>query len=274
MRVFEVSGSPQAFLVLFGLLFARFVSFVNIVPFFGGQAVPAQVKVAVSTALVIVAFPAVTNEIPVDGTTFGFGPFGFVLLIAKEVFVGFTLGFVASLVFQAVAVAGRIVDLQRGSTMGELMAPQLQEQVSQMGQFKLQLAIVVFLAIGAHRFFLSSLIRSVEFIPLTRFPHAGDGASQGVEFIAMASATVFSLGVQLAVPIILALLLTDLFFGLINRVAPQVNVFFLSLPVKMAMGVFAVAIALGYFVSRINLGFDDAYKAFEFMVKLFSGMYR
>ncbi len=274
LESFELSGSPQAFLVLFGLLFARFVAFVNIVPFFGGQAVPAKVKVAIATALVLITYPSIVHEIPLDGTPLGFGPVGFVGLIAKEFFVGFTLGFVASAVFQAILVTGRIVDFQRGSTMGELLAPQVQQQASQLGQFKIQLAIVIFLTIGAHRFFIASLVQSFHFIPATRFPQIEAGWTPAVEFIAVITSNIISLGVQMAVPAVLALLCTDLFFGLINRVAPQANVFFLSLSVKMAMGIFVIAISIHLIVSRFVESFDDSYEAFEFMIRFFSPLYQ
>ncbi|HEX9959745.1 MAG TPA: flagellar biosynthetic protein FliR, partial [Pyrinomonadaceae bacterium] len=204
----------------------------------------------------------------------GFGAVGFVGLLAKEVFVGFTLGFVASLVFEAVAVAGRIADFQRGSTMSELFSPQLQERVSELGQFQLQLAIVVFLTTGAHRFFISALVRSFEFIPATRFPQIEAGWTPAAEFMTVMTGSVLSIGVQLAVPVVVTLLLTDLFFGLINRVAPQINVFFLSMPVKMWVGIFVVLVALPYLVARFVDYFDMSYEAFEFMIRYFSRMFQ
>lgn len=274
LKTFEVGQNPQAFLVLFGLAFARFISFIIVVPFFGGQVVPAQVKVAVATSLVIITYPALLAELPPDGRSLGFGVLGFVGLLAKEIFVGFTLGFVASLVFEAVQVAGRIADLQRGSTMSELFAPQLQERVSELGQFQLQLAIVIFLTTGAHRFFISSLVRSFLFIPALRFPKIEAGWSPAAEFFTLMTGSVLSIGVQLAVPIIVTLLLTDLFFGLINRVAPQVNVFFLSMPVKMWLGILVVALMLSFLISRMLDYFDESYEAFEFMLKFFSQMYQ
>jgi flagellar biosynthetic protein FliR len=274
LKTFEVGQSPQAFLVLFGLSFARFVSFILIVPFFGGQVVPSQVKVATATALVIITYPSLLAELPTDGSPLGFGAVGFVGLLAKEVFVGFTLGFVASLVFEAVAVAGRIADFQRGSTMAELFSPQLQERVSELGQFKLQLAIVVFLTTGAHRFFISALVRSFEFIPAMRFPKIEAGWTPAAEFMTVMTGSVLSIGVQLAVPVVVTLLLTDLFFGLINRVAPQINVFFLSMPVKMWVGIFVVLIAVPYLVARFLDYFDMSYEAFEFMIRYFSRMYQ
>lgn len=274
LQTFDVGQSPQAFLVLFALTFARFIAFIYIVPFFGGKAVPSLVKVATATSLVIIAFPSVMNELPTDGGSLGFGPVGFIGMIAKEFFVGFTLGFVASLVFEVVQVAGRIADFQRGSTMGELFAPQLEERVSELGQFKLQLAIVVFLTTGAHLFFISSLIKSFQFIPVLKFPHMEAGWSPAAQFLTMMTGSVLSLGVQLSVPIVVTLLLTDLFFGLINRVAPQVNVFFLSLPVKMWLGLFVVAIMLPFLISRMLDYFKMSHDAFEFMIQYFSRMYQ
>lgn len=274
LKTFEVGQNPQAFLVLFGLSFARFISFLTIVPFFGGQAVPAQVKVATATALVIITYPSLLAELPIDGAPLGFGPVGFIGMIAKEVFVGFTLGFVASLVFEAVQVAGRLADLQRGSTMSELFAPQLQENVSELGQFKLQLAIVLFLTSGAHLLFIRALVRSYEFIPALKFPKIEAGWTPAAEFLTGITGSVLSIGVQLAVPIVVTLLLTDLFFGLINRVAPQVNVFFLSMPVKMWVGILVVALMLPFLMARFFDYFNESYKVFEYMIQYFGRMYQ
>lgn len=267
LRIFEVTQSPQTFLVLVGLSFARLAAFFSIVPFFGGAAVPARVKVATAMSLVVILYPALGATVPAD-QPLGFGPLGFMALLAKEVFVGFTLGFVASLLFEAVQVAGRIADFQRGSTMGELYAPQLQSRVSELGQFKLQLAIVLFIAVGAHRLFIGALLRSFDFIPALSFPKFQPGWSPAVEMIVVMTASVLTIGLQLAAPVLIAMLLTDLFFGIINRVAPQVNVFFLSMPVKMIVGVIVVLIILPALVMRMEYYFGESYKAFEYMLQL------
>lgn len=269
-EVFEFGQSPQAFLVLVGLAFARLLAFLVVVPFFGGAAVPARVKVATATAFVVIVYPSLAAGL--KGEALGFGPVGFIGLLAKEAFVGFTLGFVASLVFEAVQVAGRIIDFQRGSTLAELFAPQLQTRVSELGQFKLQLAIVIFLAIGAHHFFIGALLRSFELIPATGFPHLQAGWTPAAEFITKLTGGVISVGVQLAAPAMVALLLTDLLFGLVNRVAPQINVFFLSLPVKMAVGLAIVLVSLPLFKDRYVHYFKEAYKAFEFMIRTLGGL--
>lgn len=274
LQTFEVGQSPQTFLILFGLSFARFFSFISLVPFFGGQFVPARVKVAAATVLVIITYPSLTAELPQDGSPFPFGAIGFFGLLAKEVFIGFTLGFIASLVFEAVWVAGRIADFQRGSLISELFVPQAQHRGSELAQFKILLAVVIFLTTGAHLFFITGLVRSFEFIPALKFPHVEAGWTQAAEFLTVMTGSVLSIGIQLAVPIVITLLLTDLFFGLINRAVPQMNVFFLSLPVKMWIGIFVLAVILPVLVERFRDLFDNSYQAFEFMIQYFSRMYQ
>lgn len=272
LRIFEVGQSPQTFMVLVGLTFARLVAFLQIVPFFGGAAVPSRVKVATATALVVIVYPSVAAGLPAH-QPLGFGPVGFAALLVKEVLVGFTLGFVASLIFEAIQVAGRIIDSQRGATMGETFAPQLQTRVSELGQFKLQFAIVVFLLIGAHRFFLSALVNSFGIIPAMGFPHLAAGWTSLAVSITELTGQVFSIGVQLAAPAMIALLLTDLFFGIVNRVAPQINVFFLSLPVKMIVGLLVVLIALPLYKDRYIYYFKETYNVFEHLIRTLGGAY-
>lgn len=273
LRSFAIGQSPQAFLVLIGLAFARLLAFLQIVPFFGGSAVPARVKVATATAFVIIVYPSLAASLPAEGAPLPFGAGGFMLLLVKEAAIGFTLGFLASLIFEAIQMAGRIIDFQRGAMMGELYAPQLQLQVSVLGQFKLQLAIVIFLMIGAHRAFIGALLDSFALLPPTRFPHLAPGWSQLTAFVVTFTGQVFAIGVQLAAPAMIALLLTELLFGIINRVAPQINVFFLSLPVKMAVGIAVVALALGLYQERYIHYFKEAFRVFEYVLRAVSNTY-
>lgn len=274
LQVFEVGQNPQAFLVLIGLAFARLLAFLIIVPFFGGAAVPGRVKVATATALVLIVYPALAAGLPPAGAKFSFGAIGFAGLLMKEAFVGFTLGFVASLVFEAVQVAGRVIDFQRGSTMAEMFAPQLQTQVSELGQFKLQFSIVIFLLIGAHHAFLRSLVASFQIVPALQFPHFPTGWSPAALYFTQLTGAVLAIGVQLAAPAIIALLLTDVFFGIVNRVAPQINVFFLSLPVKMMVGLFVVLLALTLFRDRYIFYFSEAHRSFADLLNMLGKLYQ
>src|SRR5262245_20276472 len=273
LRTFEVGQSPQAFMVLVALAFARLLSFMVIAPFFGGSAVSARVKVATATAFVIIVYPSLAAGLPPGAGPLPFNAVGFIALLAKEALVGFALGFVTSLVFEAIQVSGRIVDFQRGAMLGEVYAPQLQTQVSPLGQFNLQVAIVLFVSIGAHRVFISALLRSFEIIPATRFPSFGAGWTPLAASFTELSARVISIGVQLAAPAMIALLLTDLFFGLVNRVAPQINVFFLGLPVKMVVGLLVVMGSLALLTNQYIHYFNESYRVFQYLLRTLGRAY-
>ena len=106
------------------------------------------------------------------------------------------------------------------------------------------------------------------------FGRIAKGYERGAaEFITRLTGGVIGVGVQLAAPAMVALLLTDLFFGLVNRVAPQINVFFLSLPVKMGVGLAVVLVSLPLFKERYVFYFKEAYKAFEFMIRALGGSF-
>jgi flagellar biosynthesis protein FliR len=104
------------------------------------------------------------------------------------------------------------------------------------------------------------------------FPHLQAGWTPAAASITRLTGGVLAVGIQLAAPAMIALLLADLFFGIINRVAPQINVFFLSLPVKMAVGLVVVLIALPLFKDRYIYFFKEAYAAFEGFIRALGGM--
>jgi flagellar biosynthesis protein FliR len=269
LKTFEVGNSPQTFLVLFGLCFARIVSYCAFVPFLGGKAVPSKVKVAVAVALTVIAYPQLAAELAQNGGELPFGPLGFFFLMMKECFIGFTLSYISTAVFEGIQIAGRFIDVQRGASMAEVMAPELGERVSELGEFKFQLSLVLFILAGLHREFIKVLIGSFEAIPATRLPEVHGGFTPSLELLVSVSAETLFIGVQLALPIVLALLLTDIFFGIINKVAPQINVFFLSMPVKMMLGLFVFALSISLLTDQYAHYFMKSLNSLKFMVEFF-----
>jgi flagellar biosynthesis protein FliR len=269
LKTFEVGNSPQTFLVLFGLCFARIVSYCAFVPFLGGKAVPAKVKVAVAMALTVIAFPQLSAEVAQTGGELKFGPLGFFFLMLKECFIGFTLSYISTAVFEGIQIAGRFIDVQRGASMAEVMAPELNEKVSELGQFKFQLSLVLFILSGLHREFIKVLVESFQAIPATRLPEVHGGVTPSLELLISVSAETLYIGVQLSLPIVLALLLTDIFFGIINKVAPQINVFFLAMPVKMMLGLFVFSLSIMLLTDQYSMYFMKSLNSLKFMVEYF-----
>lgn len=239
---------PHHAVLLTGLVLARTVPMLFFNPFLGGHAVPGRVKMAISLVLAFFLVPFLDSapaEMPAMPT--------YVALFLKELCVGAGIGVFSGLVFWGIASAGRLVDTQRGANMGETMVYQMRAQASALGSFYFQLAIVVFLVLGGHHLFLRAWFESFRLLPPWDFPAWTMAAPELLDVVVDASARVFGMGLLLGGPPLVALVVTDVAFGLLNRAAPQVNVFMLSMPAKMFVG---VAMALLVLPATVML-FED-----------------
>src|SRR5690625_3472534 len=127
-------------ILLGALITSRMLPMVQIIPYLGGQVVPQTVKMGLALALVLLVYPAVWMQpgaLSLPDSTFAIA-----MLVMKEIFVGLTLGFVCALVFDAVRMAGQIIDNSAGLTQATTMVPQLPERVSPTSNFLFQLTIV------------------------------------------------------------------------------------------------------------------------------------
>lgn len=237
----DLAIDPARIITVGGLAAARVLPVFTLAPFFGGRLVPATIRIAVSLAVVAILFPAVSAATP-DVRALGAVTFG--ALLFKEIAVGTVLAFLASLPFWAAEAAGRLADTARGANLAEVLVPQTGTQSSPLGDLALQLAVVTFFALDGHLLFLRALGASYEAIPLAGFPSVA--GVQGVGELAVgATARLVLAALGLAAPVLAALFLTDLALGLVNRVSPQVQVYFVGMPAKALVGVLVFLLALG-----------------------------
>ena len=179
----------------------------------------------------------------------------FALLAFKEALMGFLIGYFAAIPFWIAENIGNFIDNQRGATMGEVYSPLSGTQVSTTGIFFTQLVSTLFFVGGAVLVFLGALYSSYSIWPV--FPEVTADAS----LPAFASdAPVQILGsldgmlkttVVIAAPVIIVMFLATIGLGLVNRTAPQLNVFFLSMPVKSALGIAMLAIYLPFILDML-----------------------
>jgi flagellar biosynthetic protein FliR len=224
------------------LIAARIVPVFTLAPFFGGRLVPAPVRVGIAIAFSVLLLPTVGDPVTAAWAVDP-GPVLVATLIAKEILVGLALGFIASLPFFAVDAAGRLADVARGASQSQLLNPQTGERTTPLGDFGLQLAILIFLFLDGHLLVIQSLATSYEALPV--LSHTTTGGWGGVSQVAItASAHMIAVAIGLAAPVLAATFLADLSLGLVNRVAPQVQVYFVGMPAKAIVGVFVFMIAL------------------------------
>jgi len=230
------------------LILTRVVTVIVIAPFLGGKQAPPEVKMGVGIAFTIVLLPLVprfqTGPISID-------PIGFFVLVLKEAFVGFLLGFIAAELFYAVEMAGKLVDMFRGTNQVQLLVPQLGERSSAFGDMFYQLLIVVFMAVGGHHVFIAAMMESFRVVPLDTYPTLSAGLWPLVDMFIRLSADIFTIGVTLAAPVGLACLITELMFGLLNRVAAQINAYFMAMPAKVFVGGLMFLLSLPAFLQLL-----------------------
>lgn len=236
---FDFIVDPTRLILIGALTAARIIPIFTLAPFLGGKLVPGTIKIAISLTFVVMVFPMVASRTP---DLNAMSPALLVALFLKEIAVGVVIGFLSSLPFFAAEAAGRLADTGRGANMSEVLVPQLGTRSSPLGDLSLQLAIVIFWAMDGHLLFFNALASSYEALPITGFPSVA--AAQGVGNLAVyATSHLILVTLGLAAPVLAATFLTDLSLGLVNRVSPQIQVFFVGMPAKALIGVMVMMLA-------------------------------
>ncbi len=234
---------PYYVIAVFALIFARTVPMVSISPVFGGKTVLQQIKVSIAMILAASLFPLVyptlVGKIPVQGLAF----WG---LIGKEVAIGLLIGYVSMVTFTAFEASGHLLDVQRGSAQASVLVPQLDIQGPIFANFQAQLAIVLFFTLNLHHIFLSGYYDSFSIIPLSHYPTIGGEFLLMINQIITMTGNIFLISFKLTAPALLALFMVDVVLGVLNRMAPSVQVTFLGQPIKAAVGIIMFLVAFTY----------------------------
>ena len=166
--------------------------------------------------------------------------------VGKEIIVGLLMGFISTLLFAGVEIAGTFAGMQMGFGIVNVIDPQTQQQVSIISQFQILMVSMIFLIIDGHHFLLNGLYQSFEAIP----PVAARFRSVIFDISMKMAANIFVAAIKIGAPVIVALLLTSFVLGLIARAVPQMNVFIVGMPLKIAIGLMTLAFSLP-FVTRL-----------------------
>lgn len=219
----------------FFLTFTRIMATIIHVPVLGGRSIPNPIKIGLGLILAIFMTPLNFS---------GFGRFGLDLVsfsaaIAKEIIIGTLAGYAANLAFGALSIAGNLIGFGSGFAAAQVLNPALEEQGTPLDQILVVTSFLIFLAINGHHSFLLGLQKTFEVLPIN-----SDLPTLAQEPVLRLTASLIRIGVQMSFPLLATLLLTDLALGLLARVAPQIQVFFLGIPLKIGLSIFALAIAI------------------------------
>lgn len=216
----------------------RILGLIAVAPVFGGSAVPARIKVGFGVLLAILVAPTLQNVPLVDPASLP----GFLILIEQFV-IGVAMGFIIQLVFTCVDIAGNLVSMAMGLGFASYFDIETQGNTPVIGQFLSLVTTLLFLSLNLHLALLSTLVES-----FTTLPIGVDMSDQPNIWLNVANigSTIFSSGVQLALPIIAALLITNVALGILTRAAPQLNLFGIGFPITLAVGFLMLYILMPY----------------------------
>ncbi|MCU0227588.1 MAG: flagellar biosynthetic protein FliR [Bryobacterales bacterium] len=239
-------GSLQGTLLLYGLVMARFSIAVSLAPFLGGRAVPAQARVGLAAVITLLVAPHLVAPTEVS-------PIAALALLAKEVVIGAILGYLAQLVFLAIEMAGALIDNQRGMNQISLYTPQLQGPASLLGMLQVQAAIALFVTFDGHLYFLRALTDSFTALPAATLPTLRAGGLAIADLVTRLTADLFVIAVRIAAPVLLALFLVDIVFGVFNRMAAQVPVHQENQTAKAWVSLLFLLLALPLLLTQLRI---------------------
>ena len=264
---FGLRGELWEPMIIGALILIRILPIVFQTPFLGGKLVPTETRMGLAVGLTLLVWPYATADLgPVEANAAVL-----IVLMAKELFLGFVIGFVATELFYAMEVGGRAVDVMRGSNMAEVQVPELQLRVSPIGQFNFQLLLVIFCALNGHGHFIESVIESFHLCPVDAFPtFTGGGWEEMVDRILVYTSAIFGIAFALVFPGMFSSFLVDVVFGMFNRIAPQLNAYFMAMGVKAMAGLAMFMFALGLMAEQLAYRLEDSLFFIRRLVQLWN----
>jgi flagellar biosynthetic protein FliR len=234
----------------FLLVFVRISAMLMAIPVFGGQSVPALLKIGFSMAVSMILYPHLGMS-PVD-THLKF--IIFCIAISGEVLLGIVIGLLIQLVFGGIQLAGQLVGFQMGFAIANVMDPAGADQIPVLSQFNNLMAILVFFTINAHHWMIRAAVESFRLLPPMQFHYS----ASMIELLMRSAGNMFIIAVQIGAPVIVVLVLTNVSLGILARTVPQMHIFVVAMPVQIMIGLIFLAIAAPYMVSLLGQIFDGA----------------
>ena len=236
----------------FFLVLARVSPLFVLAPLFSSNLLPARVRGIVAVALAIGLLPVVAHRrIPLE-------TFELAGLVGKELLVGLAFAFALGALFAALSVAGTFLDTSIGFSFGSIVDPISGAQSAVLAQLYALIGVLIFIAIGGDAWVVQGLARTYELVPLESFPSLGLMTSGALK----AFVGIFGAAIQVAGPVLLALILTDAAFGMVSRVVPQLNVFAVGFAAKIVVGLLVLGVTLpflaGWLTGELEASVTDA----------------
>ncbi len=239
------------------MVFLRISAFFRSVPIFFPKSAPAMAKIGFCVIFTLLILPGVNYENVnlINNNT------ALIIFAITEVITGLTLGYITKFCFFSAQMAGQLMDFQVGFSMMSMFDPISNENVTLLGRLLYWVAMVMFFVVDGHHMLIRAIIDSFNVVNIGKFILL----QQSAMMILKIFIEFFTLGLKIAIPIILIIIITDLSMGLVSRTVPQLNIMILGMPIKILVGLSCFALILPVAIKLIVNSFytiPDIIKAF------------
>ncbi len=249
--LFQFTGISTAYMQAFFLTLVRITAIMLTAPILSSRNIPNMVKIAFAITLTLVILPLNTQNLP---ATLWNNLAEMFLAIAREILIGALVGFVTSLIFKTIQVAAHFLSLQMGFAFANVFDPMTQVQIAVIDQLYSMLALLFFLAINGHHMLIMAIQKTFDLVPLNTFSFNSQMAYGLIEL----TGQVLMIAARIAFPIMAVLILTDVVLAIMARISPQLQVFFLGLPLKIGLGLITALIVLPLTFSGLRQLFENS----------------
>jgi flagellar biosynthetic protein FliR len=229
---------------IFLLVLTRMTGLFVVAPIFGKRNIPAYFKVALAFFMAIILVntqnPGLTEKY---SNLWGFG-----FLIAKELLVGITIGYVSYIIFTSIYVAGQLIDMQIGFGMVNVLDPLSNIQIPVTANFYYIISMMLFLLGNGHHILINALFDSFKIVPLGTAVFSDALMSDVLRIFG----SIFSIGFRISAPVLATILVTDIALGIMAKAVPQLNVFVVGMPMKIIIGLLVMVLTFTTFVAIIE----------------------
>jgi flagellar biosynthetic protein FliR len=227
--------------------FSRILGFFSTAPLLSQNSFPVTTRIGLAIVMTILLMPGIPLMMTVDPLSMD----GLLILI-NQFLIGISIGFVMRVIFSAIEMAGELIAVSMGLGFATFYNPQTQAQTIVISQFLSLLALAVFLSTNLHLVMLESFFDSFKTIPIDQISLAPIAFRD----LAYWGSNIFSIGLQLSLPIVTTLLIANIALGILTKAAPQLNLFGIGFPITIGIGFLMLSINMPYWSNPIINSLD------------------
>ena len=220
-----------------GLVFARMSALIMLIPGIGETFIPIRIRLSFALALALMLFPLVAPGVPPLPAQVS----GVAGAVIKETLIGLMIGGILRIFMNTLAAAGEIVSIQTTLAFAQTTNPTEAQPSTTLGTFLGLMGIVLIFTTDLHQLFIAAIVRSYTIFPFSKSVPVADAAQLAIQTLSQS----FSFGLQLAAPVVAFSLIFNVATGLVGRVMPQFQIFFVATPLMVLLGLSLFALSLG-----------------------------